>query len=111
MIRTAAVIVRDVESPLRFAGLDLAERGIRLARKIGVNQISIVDDEHPFENAPGGETAAELVIVLPERTVLEPAALRALVARGLQNEQAAYLVDAAGRPTDVMLLSPEAIRC
>src|SRR5262249_61971457 len=99
MIRTAAVIVRDVGSPLRFAGLDLAERGIRLARKIGVNQISIVDDEYPFENAPGVETAAELVIVLPERTVLEPAALRALGARRLQNEPAACLLEPAGSAT------------
>src|SRR6185312_15917600 len=105
MNRIAAVVVRD-SSPLRFAGLDLAERAERVLRRAGVVEIQIVDDDQPLADAP----FADLLLVLPERVVVEAAAITDLVRRALhQPEAAAVVVDAAGRSTGLLLLSPEAI--
>lgn len=104
MIRTAAIIVRD-SSPLRFAGLDLAERALRLARRAGVDQIRIVDDQHPFAIAPD----AVRVLVLPERVLLEPAAIVDFLSEARRHgADVAQLADGAGEPTGVMLLSQTA---
>jgi len=105
MIRLAAVIVLD-SSPARFAGLDLVERALRLARRAGADQIRIVEDAEPFAIA----SDAALTLVLPERVIVEPALVRAFVERGLREfEDAAVLVDGDMDSTDVMLLSPEAV--
>ena len=105
MNRIAAVVVRD-SSPLRFAGLDMAERAERVLRRAGVADIQIVDDDRPLADAP----FADLLLVLPERVVVEAAAISDLVRRALlQPEAAAIVVDAAGRSTGLLLLLPEAI--
>jgi phosphatidylglycerophosphate synthase len=104
MIRTAALIVRDA-SPIRFAGLDLAERACRIARRAGIDQVRIVEDEQPFSSAP----SAGLLLVLPERVIAEPRVVADLVRRGLnEREDAAVVVDADGDSTDVLLLSQTA---
>ncbi|HEV8347077.1 MAG TPA: hypothetical protein VGQ16_10910, partial [Vicinamibacterales bacterium] len=66
MTRIAALIVRDSSSPIRFAGLDLAERAERLVRRAGVDQVQIVDDEYPFADVP----VVDLLLVLPERVIV-----------------------------------------
>jgi len=105
MDRLAALVVRD-SSFIQFAGLDLAERASRLARRAGIKRVTIASDHHPFVSAP----AAELLVVIPERVVLEPAALRDLIARGLRRgEDAAVLVDPDGESTDLLVLSAEAL--
>jgi len=105
MNRIAAVVVRG-SAPLRFAGLDLAERAERVLRRAGVDDIQVVDDDRPLADAP----FADLLLVLPERVVVEAAAIRDLVRRALhQPEAAATVVDAAGRSTGLLALSPEAI--
>ncbi|MBI3402146.1 MAG: CDP-alcohol phosphatidyltransferase family protein [Acidobacteria bacterium] len=104
MTRIAALIVRD-SSPLRFAGLDLAERAERLARRAGIERVQIVDDDRPFADAP----AAELLLVLPERVIAEPAVLSDLLRRAIQDsEDAAVVADASGHSTGLMLLSSRA---
>ncbi len=103
--RVAALIVRD-SSPIRFAGLDLAERAERVARRAGIDRVQIVADDRPFADAP----FAELLVVLPERVIVEPALMAALVRRGLREEEdAVVVVDAAGHSTDLMLLSSHAV--
>ena len=105
MNRIAAIVVRD-SSPLRFAGLGMAERAERVLRRAGVTEIQIVDDDRPLADAP----FADLLLVLPERVVVEAAAVTDLVRRALhQPEAAAVVADAAGRSTGLLLLSPEAI--
>jgi phosphatidylglycerophosphate synthase len=105
MTRIAALIVRDT-SFLTFAGLDLAARAERLVRRAGINQVTIVDDHHPFVQAP----LAETLLVVPERVVMEPSALAKLVRRGLQEpEDVVLLADVDQRSTDVMLLSSAAL--
>jgi phosphatidylglycerophosphate synthase len=105
MKRIAAVIIRD-SSPLRFAGLDLAERAERVVRRAGIKEIQIVDDDRPFADAP----FADLLLVVPERAIVEPRALVDLIRRAVrQPEDAAVVADAAGRDTSILLLSPSAI--
>src|ERR1044071_8722842 len=105
MDRIAALVVRD-SSFIQFAGLDLAERASRLARRGGIKRVMIASDHHPFVSAPAGQ----LPVVIPERVVLEPAALRDLIARGLRRgEDAAVLVDPDGESTDLLVLSAEAL--
>jgi phosphatidylglycerophosphate synthase len=104
MSRIAAVIVRD-SSCIQFAGLDLAERAARLVRRAGISRVEIVPDHLPFIQAP----LADMLLVVPERVVIEPAALTDLIARGFDgSDDAAVLVDGAGRSTDLMVLSPVA---
>src|SRR5262249_31154716 len=89
-------------APMRFAGLDLAERGVRIARRAGIEHVAVVVDDRPFADAP----FAELLLVIPERVIVEPALLRELVQRSLRSpEDAVVLADAEGRSTDLMLLS------
>lgn len=104
MTRIAALIVRD-SSPLRFAGLDLAERAERLVRRAGIERVQIVSDDRPFAGAP----IAELLLVLPERVIVEPAVVTDLLRRAIHEpEEAVVVVDAAGHSTDLMLLSSSA---
>ena len=44
MNRTAALVVRD-SSPIQFAGLDLAERAARVARRAGAETVQMIDDD------------------------------------------------------------------
>jgi phosphatidylglycerophosphate synthase len=105
MIRIAAVVVRD-SSPLRFAGLDLAARAERVLRRAGIDEIQIVDDDRPLADVP----FVDLLLVMPERVVIEPGALVELLRRSRrQPEDAALVVDAVGRGTGLLLLSPAAI--
>jgi len=103
MERIAALVVRDPAS-IRFAGLDLTERAERVARRAGIDCVKVVDETRPFASAP----LAELLLVLPARVVVEPAAITDLVRRGLHGEDAAVVADAGGRHTGVMLLSSDA---
>lgn len=104
MTRIAALIVRD-SSPIRFAGLDLAERAERLVRRAGIEHVQIVTDDRPFADAP----MAELLLVLPERVVVEPSVLTDLLRRSIHEpEDAAVVVDAGGRSTDLLMLSHRA---
>jgi len=106
MNRTAALVVRD-SSPIQFAGLDLAERAARVARRAGAETVQMIDDDQPFAVAP----AAELLLVLPERVVVEPGLLADLMRRSLVGlEDAAVVIDAEGKSTDILLLSPEAVK-
>lgn len=101
MTRIAALIVRD-SPPLRFAGLDLAERAERLVRRAGIDDVHIVSDERPFADAP----IAELLLVLPERVIVEPSVVGDLLRRGIHEaEDAAVVADADGNSTGLMLLS------
>jgi len=105
MIPIAALIVRDA-SPLRFGGLDLTERAAKLARRAGVQHVQFADDDRPFADAP----FAESLLVLPERTIVEPAVLTDLLRRGLRRpEDGVVVVDANGNNTDLMLLSFRAV--
>ena len=102
MIRLAALIVRDSSSPIRFAGLDLAERAERLARRAGIDSVQIVEDDMPLRTAP----LAERLLVLPERLIIERGVLTDLLRRGLRDpEEAAVVLDDEGHSTELMLLS------
>ena len=106
MNRIAVLVVRD-SSPIQFAGLDLAERAARVARRAGVETVHIVDDDQPFVKAP----AADLLLVLPERVVVEPKLVGDLLRRSLVGmEDAAVLMDASGHSTDILLLSRDAMK-
>ena len=106
MNRIAVLVVRD-SSPIQFAGLDLADRAARVARRAGAETVQMVDDDQPFASAP----PAELLLVLPERVVVEPGLLADLMRRSLVGlEDAAVVVDAEGKSTDILLLSPEAVK-
>jgi phosphatidylglycerophosphate synthase len=97
----AAIVVRDAAC-VRFAGLDLDVRAQRVARRAGIDQVQIVDDARPFAAAP----FVDLLLVLPASVIAEPAAIRALLARGLEHrEDACVVADADGSNTDVMMLS------
>jgi phosphatidylglycerophosphate synthase len=100
--RVAALVVRG-RFPLRFAGLDLAERAEKLLlRRAGIEHVQIVDDTHPFAHAP----AAEVLVVLPERLIVEPGAITDALRRGLHEEEdAVVVVDDKGRNTGLMMLS------
>jgi len=101
MLRAAAIIVRG-SSPVRFAGVDLSERAVRLARKAGVEQIRVVEDVRPLVVLP----LASTVLVIPERVIVEPALVRHLLERGLgPDEDAAVLIDRDGRASGVVLMS------
>jgi phosphatidylglycerophosphate synthase len=101
MTRIAALIVRDT-TPIRFAGLDLAERAARLVRRAGIEQVQIVDDEHPFAKVP----VVDLLVVVPERVIVERSVITDLVRCDIHlPEDAAMVVDAAGESTGLMLLS------
>ena len=78
MNRIAVLVVRD-SSPIQFAGLDLADRAARVARRAGAETVQMVDDDQPFASAP----PAELLLVLPERVVVEPGLLADLMRRSL----------------------------
>src|SRR6185312_11318976 len=100
MIRLAALIVRDSSSPVRFAGLDLAERAQRLARRAGIEQVQIVEDQTPLGSAP----IAERLLILPARVIVERGVLTDLLRRGLRDrEEAVVLLDHEGHSTDLML--------
>jgi phosphatidylglycerophosphate synthase len=101
MIRTAVLIVCDSLSPVRFAGLDLAERAARLARRAGLEHVQIVSDDRPFASAP----IAEQVLVLPERVIIERGVITDLLKRGLCEDEQAIVLHAHGSGTDLMLLS------
>jgi phosphatidylglycerophosphate synthase len=105
MTTIAALIVRDT-SYLKFAGQDLADRAARLARRAGIRRVEIVDDHHPFANAP----VADLLLVIPERVIVEPKALVKMLRRGVHEpEDATILFDADEQSTHVMLMSPRAV--
>jgi phosphatidylglycerophosphate synthase len=105
MSRIAAIIIRG-PSPLRFAGLDLADRAERVLHRVGTNEIQVVDDECPLADAP----FADLLVVFPERVIVEPGALVDLVRRSLnQPEDAASVADSHGAATGLLLLRPSAI--
>jgi phosphatidylglycerophosphate synthase len=105
MNRIAAVVVRE-SAPLRFAGLDMAARAERVLRRAGITEIHIVEDDRPLADAP----FVDLLLVVPERVVVEAAAITDLVRGALrQSEDAAVVVDAAGCSTGLLLLSAEAI--
>lgn len=106
MNRIAVLVVRD-SSPIQFAGLDLADRAARVARRAGAETVQIVDDDQPFLKAP----VADLLLVLPERVVVEPGLVADLLRRSLTGvEDAAVVLDAAGKPTDILLLSRNAVK-
>ena len=106
MNRIAVLVVRD-SSPIQFAGLDLAERAARVARRAGVATVQIVDDDQPFAKAP----AADRLLVLPERVVVEPKLVGDLLRRSLVGmEDAAVVMDASGHSTDILLLSRDAMK-
>jgi hypothetical protein len=101
MIRIAALIVRD-SSSLQSADLDLAERAKRLVAAAGIEQVQIVDDDRPFARAP----VAELLLVLPERVVVDSQVIIDLVRRGIHGpEDAALVMGENGLATGIMLLS------
>ena len=107
MIRIAALIVRD-STPIRFAGLDLAERAERLVRRAGIEHVQIVDDEYPFAEVP----VVDLLLVLPERVIVERSVITDLLRRDIHlPEDAAAVVDAAGESTGLMLLSMSSELC
>ncbi len=102
MLRIAALVIRDSRSPIRFAGLGLAERAERLARRAGIEHVQVVDDNRPFSTAP----IAERLLVLPECVIVQPGALTDLLRIEFQDaEEAAVLLDANGHSTGLMLLS------
>jgi phosphatidylglycerophosphate synthase len=106
MNRIAVLVVRD-SSPIRFAGLDLADRAARVARRAGAETVQIVDDDQPFQKTP----AADLLVVLPERVVVEPGLVADLMRRSLVGlEDAAVVMDAEGKSTDILLLSRDAVK-
>src|SRR5262252_4787157 len=104
MYRIAALIVDDGPG-FSFAGLDLADRAERVARRAGVTCIHVVAGERPFADVP----LADRLLVLPARLIAEPKAIVDLLRRGLQQDEDAIAVaDAQGRDTGLMLLSFEA---
>jgi len=106
MNRIAVLVVRE-SSPIRFAGLDLADRAARVARRAGAETVQIVDDDQPFQKAP----AADLLVVLPERVVVEPGLVADLMRRSLVGlEDAAVVMDGEGKSTDILLLSRDAVK-
>ena len=105
MTHTAALIVHN-SSPMTFAGLDLVERALRVVNRAGIVHVQVVGDDEPFADAP----VADVLIVLPERVIVEPAAIRDLLHRGLSaSEDAAVMVDADDEATGLMMLSRGAV--
>jgi hypothetical protein len=105
MTHTAALIVHN-SSPMTFAGLDLVERALRVVNRAGIDHVQVVGDDEPFADVP----VADVLIVLPERVIIEPAAIRDLLGRGLAAyEDAAVMVDADDVATGLMMLSPGAV--
>lgn len=105
MTHTAALIIHS-SSPMTFAGLDLVERALRVVNRAGIGHVQVVGDDEPFADAP----IADVLIVLPERVIVEPAAIRDLLRRGLAaSEDAAVMVDADDVATGLMILSPGAV--
>jgi hypothetical protein len=101
MTRTAALIVHN-SSPMEFAGLDLVERALRVVNRAGIEHVQVVGDDEPFADAP----IADVLLVLPERVIVEPAAIKDLLHRGLSaSEDAAVMVDADDVVTGLMMLS------
>jgi hypothetical protein len=83
MTRRAALIVHN-SSPMEFAGLDLVERALRVVNRAGI--------EHVRSSATTSHSPrliADLLLVLPERVIVEPAAIKDLLHRGLAAEDAA----------------------
>jgi phosphatidylglycerophosphate synthase len=126
MLRIAALVVRDSSTPLRFAGLDLSERAQRLARRVGIERVMVVDNDHPFAAVP----VAEWLLVLPETVIIERGVLTDLLAasgtaerdaegrsgqdaatcdlpteEAVHRDQASVVLDAEGHSTGLMLLS------
>ena len=95
MNRIAVLVVRD-SSPIQFAGLDLADRAARVARRAGAETVQMVDDDQPFASAP----PAELLLVLPERVVVEPGLLADLMRRSLVGLEDAAVVVRCRRKVD-----------
>ena len=114
MVPIAAVILTD-STRTTFAGLDLNERAAHIAHRAGIFDVHFagdappsdetlarlrgagwrvtvtVKDGRPLESAP----LAQTVVVLPARTIIEPAALVALIQ------------EAASRPSDpALVVSP-----
>jgi phosphatidylglycerophosphate synthase len=105
MTRIAALIVRGV-SPIRFAGLDLADRATRIARRAGIESIQTIADDRPFAEAPD----ADLLLVLPERTIIEPKLVLELIERAAnQGWEGTVVVDERGNSLDVLLLARSAV--
>src|SRR4030095_971195 len=76
-------------------------------RRAAAETVQVVDDNQPFASAP----PAELLLVLPERVVVEPGLLADLMRRALVGlEDAAVVADGEGKSTDILLLSPEAVQ-
>lgn len=115
MVPIAAVILAD-PTRTRFAGLDLNERAAHIAHRAGIFDVHFVGtaapseevvarlrhagwrvtvtvkDGRPLEDAP----LARTVVVLPARTIIEPAALSALIQQ------------ASSRPLDpALVVSPQ----
>jgi phosphatidylglycerophosphate synthase len=102
----AALVVRS-SAPLQFAGLNLAERAERVLRRAGIEQVLTADDDHPFADAPD----ADLVVVLPERVIVESKTVRELIDRAIRcPKDALAVVDACGHRVDLALLSAGALR-
>lgn len=105
MPHIAAIVVCD-SSHIQFAGMDLAERAAWLVQRAGIGRVEIVPDHHPFAGAPN----ADLLLVVPERVVIEPGVLTELIRRGLhESEEALVVADADRRCTGLLLLSPRAV--
>ena len=106
MIRLAAIVIRS-SSPLRFAGLDLADRAERVLRRAGIEQVRTLDDDHPFSDAP----PADLMVVLPERVIVESKTVVELVERASRGPSGGLVVaDSDGHCLDMCLLPASAWR-
>jgi phosphatidylglycerophosphate synthase len=94
----AALIVRE-SPPIDFAGINLTERAIRLVTRIGITRVKVVDDDQPFSDAPD----ADLLVVLPERVIVEPRLLVELIESSSMVDRA--VVSRKGECTNLMALS------
>jgi hypothetical protein len=116
MVPIAAVILTE-SSPTKFAGVDLNERAARIAHRAGIFDVHFsggappagdtlarlraegwrvtvsVSEGRPLETAP----LAQTVVVLPARTIIEPAALVSLIARASKTDQPSLVVTPAER--------------
>ena len=129
MPHTVALVLTGY-SPVRFAGLDVTERAALVASRAGASHVHIsgaapVDEAivgrlrsrglvvtfgkrsaRPFEDVP----SADLLLVLPVFTIVEPAALRLLCRRWAGSGKPALALDC--RPvlgTDIVAMSGDAL--
>ena len=124
MLSIAALIPTDAEES-RFGGLDLNERAALVAQSAGINQVYFIGTRLPdldtlarlrergvfattllgWPRPFGGVPSADMLVVLPARTIVEPGALAEVIRQAATNPKSASLVVDQGATRKNSILS------